>query len=95
MSEINAAHVAAARAAFYDRGEDVASWARARGFRPANVYRVLSGHSRAMRGEGHRIAISLGLKPGAVPRLRDAEPMEADPSQRKALVVYQFWNPQL
>jgi gp16 family phage-associated protein len=83
MSEISAAQVEAVRAAFYDRGEDVASWARARGFRPANVYRVLSGQSKAKRGEGHRIAIALGLKPSAVPRLGDAPPVEASPPQAK------------
>jgi gp16 family phage-associated protein len=83
MSEISAAQVEAARAAFYDRGEDVASWARARGFRPANVYRVLSGQSKAKRGEGHRIAIALGLKPGTVQRLGDAPPTEAGSSQVK------------
>lgn len=86
MSEISAAQVEAARAAFYDRGEDVASWARSRGFRPANVYRVLSGQSKAKRGEGHWIAIALGLKPGAVPPPRDAPPMEAGSSQVKGKV---------
>lgn len=63
MSEISAAQVAAARAAFYDRGEDVASWARTRGFKPASVYRLLAGQSKARRGEAHRIAVALGLKP--------------------------------
>lgn len=63
MPEINAAQVAAARAAFYERGEDVASWARSHGFRPASVYRLLAGHSRARRGEAHLIAVALGLKP--------------------------------
>jgi gp16 family phage-associated protein len=56
MAEINAAQVAAARAAFYERGEDVASWARSRGFRPASVYRLLAGalESKERRGTPDR-----------------------------------------
>lgn len=38
-------------------------WARRRGFDERNVYSVLSGRSRASRGQCHLIAIELGLKP--------------------------------
>ncbi|MFC5607012.1 hypothetical protein [Variovorax soli] len=62
LPEINAAELAAVRGAFFDRGEDVASWARARGFNPASVYRLLAGQSKASRGAAHRIAVELGLK---------------------------------
>lgn len=48
---------------FYLRGESVAEWSRQHGFRPNAVYRVLSGHSLAARGNAHRIAVALGLKP--------------------------------
>jgi gp16 family phage-associated protein len=53
----------AVRRRFYLRGESVAEWARSRGFDERNVYSVLSGRSRASRGQCHLIAIELGLKP--------------------------------
>jgi gp16 family phage-associated protein len=93
MAEINAAQVAAARAAFYERGEDVASWARSRGFRPASVYRLLAGHSKARRGEAHLIAVALGLKPRDAIQAQSGEvgahtqpgpPPGNNPSLRKA-----------
>lgn len=43
-------------------GTSVAEWARARGFAPALVYRVLRGETKARRGQTHEIAVALGLK---------------------------------
>lgn len=40
----------------------MAEWARANNFRQDLVYAVLSGRSKASRGESHRIAVELGLK---------------------------------
>lgn len=53
----------AARRHLYDEGVSVIDWARANGFDVHLVYGVLSGRSRASRGESHRIAVALGLKP--------------------------------
>ena len=43
----------------------IADWARMHQFRQDLVYAVLSGRSKCTRGESHRIAIELGLKPEA------------------------------
>jgi gp16 family phage-associated protein len=79
MAELDEAELAAVRTAFFERGEDVASWARARGFHPASVYRVLSGQSKLKRGAAHRIAVALGLKKGGA-----ANPVETNPAPREA-----------
>lgn len=53
---------------FYRRGINIAAWAREHGFKPIAVYGVLNGKSRAARGDGHRIAVALGLKPAEHPQ---------------------------
>ena len=50
------------KGSFDDRGESVAEWARLHGFSRHLVYAVLSGKCRAKRGQGHLIAVALGLK---------------------------------
>lgn len=50
------------RAEFFISGQSVADWARANHCRQELVYAVLSGRSKATRGESHRIAVKLGLK---------------------------------
>ncbi|HAC91918.1 MAG TPA: DNA-binding protein [Planctomycetaceae bacterium] len=52
-----------ARRRFFIEGESVADWARERGFSLQLTYSVLNGRLRARRGESHRIAVALGLKP--------------------------------
>lgn len=47
---------------FYNDGVTIVEWAQCNGFNANLVYGVLSGRSRAIRGESHRIAIALGLK---------------------------------
>lgn len=59
------AQVARARADFVKRGESIADWSRRHGFQPNAVYQVLGGYTQAMRGNGHRIAVALGIKPSA------------------------------
>lgn len=44
-------------------GMTVTAWAQEHCFRPANVYAVLDGRTKGRRGESHRIAIALRLKP--------------------------------
>ena len=53
----------ATRRQLYDEGISVTDWARTHGFDVHLTYGVLSGRSRASRGESHRIAVALGLKP--------------------------------
>ncbi len=48
----------------YLAGETVAEWSRKNGFAERDVYAVLSGRSKATRGQTHLVAIALGLKPG-------------------------------
>ncbi len=55
-----------ARRWFDFHGISIADWALENGFPPAQVYAVLAGRNRGRRGTAHRIAVSLGLKKGAV-----------------------------
>lgn len=48
---------------FFLEGRSVADWARENNFRRDLVYAVLNGRSNCSRGESHRIAVKLGLKP--------------------------------
>jgi gp16 family phage-associated protein len=48
---------------FAEHGVPVQRWALERGFSPGLVYEVLKGRRRCLRGESHRIAIALKLKP--------------------------------
>jgi gp16 family phage-associated protein len=48
---------------FEANGISVAGWSRDHGFRSALVYRVLRGEAKCRRGETHKIAIALGIKP--------------------------------
>lgn len=52
-----------AKEGFHLRGESVAAWALRHGFSAHTVYQVLSGKSLAVRGDSHRVAVALGLKP--------------------------------
>ena len=48
---------------FRARGETFTDWAKARGYRPEQVLRVLNGFDKGARGKAHEIAVNLGLKP--------------------------------
>lgn len=48
--------------AFLAVGKSVRAWALEHNFSPATVYAVLQGANQGLRGEGHRVAIALGLK---------------------------------
>lgn len=41
-------------------------WARRHGFSPATVSQVLNGTNKATRGDGHKIAVLLGIKDGEI-----------------------------
>lgn len=66
------------RSAFEQAGVSVSDWAAAHGFRRENVYAVLSGRAKGRRGQSHRIAAALGLKPqgAALPWLADTDSSE-------------------
>jgi gp16 family phage-associated protein len=62
MYEIDLVLVRRARENFAARGESIAEWARINGFNLQVVYRLLSGKSKALRGQSHHIAVRLGIK---------------------------------
>lgn len=49
---------------FEREGRSFADWARAHNYSVVAVYRVLNGFTKAKRGQGHEIAVKLGLKDG-------------------------------
>lgn len=51
------------KAAFRASGLTIKDWARANGFSPGSVYVLLNSDRPAIRGEAHRIAVALGMKP--------------------------------
>lgn len=48
------------------RGVTMSAWARANGHKPQDVFDVLRGRSQGTFGEGHIIAVKLGLKDGEI-----------------------------
>ena len=66
----------AAKNSFYARGEQISTWAQQHGFSKDLVYSVLAGRSKAHRGQAHKIAVALGLKPQPS-NLLDANPTSA------------------
>lgn len=52
------------RQEFKDRGESISDWAVRHRFNPNLVFMVLSGRSKGIRGQSHRISVALGLKRG-------------------------------
>lgn len=49
--------------AFIARGDSVAGWAREHGYKRHTVADVLSGRQIGRRGEAHKVAVALRLKP--------------------------------
>jgi gp16 family phage-associated protein len=59
------------KAKFQREGKAISSWADENGFERTLVYHVLNGYRPCVRGESHRCAVALGLKPdpnAALPR---------------------------
>lgn len=46
----------------YAEGTTLKQWAEDNGYSPTQVYRVMRGENKALYGEGHAIAVKLGLK---------------------------------
>ncbi len=53
------------RAKLKNEGVNVKDWAIERGFKPTAVYHILNGCNKGRRGNAHRIAVALGIKPAA------------------------------
>lgn len=65
MHHVDQARLQQLRDGFVQRGESIVDWAKQNQFRPEMVYAVLAGRHKGLRGEGHRIAVALGLKANA------------------------------
>ena len=74
------------RKAFRDEGVSLSDWASAHGFSRQAVYAALSGRTNGSRGEAHRVAVALRMKPqpaGIVNTLKpyeEPEPASLSPS---------------
>lgn len=54
------------RAEWLRKGQGQNAWARKHGFSPVTVSQVLNGTNKASRGDGHKIAVLLGIKDGEI-----------------------------
>lgn len=56
------------KADFARKGESVRAWAIANDFSPSLVCEIVNGkkNRKCLRGESHKIAVSLGLKQGEI-----------------------------
>jgi gp16 family phage-associated protein len=65
LQDIHAAIAAGleAKSSLFANGETITQWAKRNGFNLQSTYRVLNGRSPCLRGETHRIAVALGIKP--------------------------------
>jgi gp16 family phage-associated protein len=61
------------RSEFRRLGLSISDWARSRDYSVQLVYQVLAGRKRCLRGQSHAIAVSLGLKAGAIGSMSDLE----------------------
>lgn len=48
---------------FRSHGQTFTGWAKANGFSPQRVLRVVNGVDKGNYGEAHKIAVALGIKP--------------------------------
>lgn len=58
---------AAARKRLVQQGLSAKQWAEQHGFSASTVYAVLNGQKKCLRGEAHRAAVLLGIKPSDCP----------------------------
>lgn len=72
-----------ARANFDAQGLAVTEWANAQGFKPEDVYSVLSGRTKGRRGQAHLIAVALGLKSTTIVTPENSKPDGIDASERR------------
>lgn len=55
-----------AKATLSRRGISARAWARQHQVSLAVTYRVLDGRCKGLRGEGHKVAVLLGIKDGEI-----------------------------
>lgn len=58
-------------------GISIGAWAKANGFKRADVYAVLDGRNKAKYGNAHAIAVALGMKEGVVSKVESYHPVSA------------------
>jgi gp16 family phage-associated protein len=62
--------------AFRDEGVSLSDWAAANGFSRQAVYAALGGRTIGSRGEAHRVAVALRMKPQPAGIVRTLQPYE-------------------
>lgn len=67
------------REKFLMDGQSIQEWARENNFPPHLVYAVVSGRSKAQRGQSHRVAVQLGLIGATDINISDTFEKEAAP----------------
>lgn len=63
------------------KGLAISAWARAHGLKIWAVRDVLRGKHKALRGDGHKAAVLLGIKDGEIVDLPSAPTLSAKPYQ--------------
>jgi len=58
--------LAEAREEFDMQGLSISGWARENGFSANLVFDILGGRKKCLRGQSHRIAVTLGIKQGII-----------------------------
>lgn len=58
--------LAEAREEFAMQGLSISGWARENGFSANLVFDILGGRKKCLRGQSHRIAVTLGIKQGII-----------------------------
>lgn len=78
MFRISPEKLAKARSNFYENGETMAEFARRHGLDYLAVVNTLSGRAKGTRGDSHRAAVLLGLKPDPSRRMRNGTGTSAE-----------------
>lgn len=62
--------LAEVREEFTIHGLSISGWARENGFSANLVFDILGGRKKCLRGQSHRIAVSLGIKKGVIDEIK-------------------------
>lgn len=80
--EISAEKIAEKRGWFANHGIALSHWADQHQVKRNVLYQVLEGKSRCTRGESHKIAVLLGLRPQASTAIVDSHEQVMSPGHR-------------
>lgn len=72
------------RQEFTAYGVSISDWCRQRGFSRMSVVDLLRGHGMGLRGDSHRAAVALGLKPDPKTKKIHHPFEETQPKERQA-----------